>query len=582
MEIRIKARDGTARLAEYKLRSGRKITLPTFFPVYNPHIPLITPREMRELGVETLITNAYIIWRDRRLASIAEEKGIHRLLDFDGVVMTDSGAYQVWMYGDIEVTNEEIVEFQTRIGVDIGTFLDFIVPYGASREEAEEGVRRTVEAARIAREVGGENVTWMGTAQGSTYTDLVRENARRIAELGFEYFAVGALKVATTSWIFSPQVDYVLAALDAFPRNRPVHLWGLGHPATFALFVLMGVDSFDSAAYALYARAGRYMTPSGTLLLSELEEFPCECPVCSKYSPEELRKMEKEKREKLLALHNLHVTIAEMKRIREALRGEYLFEYVQERVRAHPSLLEAYIHLLKNHGDWLLEFTPFPKSSGFFWSGEESKHRPEVVRAKRLLERVKMGRSFKKEPFGEVPFGLKYTYPFGQSHVPFQVEPEEEPAPEDVVRAVITYQFGVDIGDVEVEVRRGRARKVYQGGTYIGMIRPSDGFFVPSMEGARRLAKRIRGMGHKIVVAEEAVGPVSEGRSVFAKFVLEADPDLHPNEEVIVLSPSGEVIATGKAVLSARELKEFRHHVAVKVRHHLRSSKGRGDPQGQA
>ncbi len=568
MEIRIKARDGAARLAEYRLRSGRKLILPTFFPVYNPNIPLITPKELQEkFHWDNIITNAYILWRHPKWSKSV--KDIHAFLGFDGVVMMDSGAYQIWMYGDIEASNEEIIEFQNKIRPDIGTFLDIILPYNVDRRRAEVGVRETIQAAKIAKDMGSEEISWLATAQGSTYTDLVEENAREIVDLDFDYYAVGTLKVATNQWLFRPQVDYIMAALAHFPRSKPVHFWGLGHPATFALFVLMGIDSFDSASYALYAKDGRYMTTYGTLKLEEIEEFPCECPVCSSYTPRELRDMEPSKKQKLLAEHNLYVILAEIRRIREAIRGEYLFEYVQERVRSHPGLLEAYRYLLEKHGEYLKENTPFPKSRGFFWGGEESALRPEVRRAKELLKNIPAKRYFRKKPFGKIPLGLKYTYPFGQSHIPFEEEPREEPKPEEVVKCVLKYQWRIDVeGDIQAEVRRGKVRKVYINQQYVGMIRPSDGFFIPSIHGARMIAEKDNTMKNKVVVSEEAVEPVSKGRSVFAKFVLMFDPDLHPNQEVIVLSPSGEVIATGKAVLSAREIKEFSHHVAVKIRHH--------------
>ncbi len=568
MEIKIKARDGAARLAEYRLRSGRKLLLPTFFPVYNPNIPLITPKEIEEeLRWDAIITNAYILWRHPQHSK--RVKDIHRFLQFDGVVMMDSGAYQIWMYGDIEATNEEIIEFQNKIRPDIGTFLDIILPYDVDRQRAERGVEETIRAAKIAKEMGSEHISWLATAQGSTHLDLVEKNARAIVDLDFDYYALGTLKIATAQWLFRPQIDYVMRAFSVFPRSRPVHFWGLGHPATFSLFVLMGFDSFDSASYALYAKDGRYMTPYGTLKLEEIEEFPCECPVCTRYTPRELREIEPEKRTRLLALHNLHVILAEIRRIREAIRGEYLFEYVQERVRSHPRLLEAFRYLLERYGEYLKGQTPFPKSTGLFWSGEESGLRPEIQRAREMVKRVRSQRFFEKGPLGRIPLGLKYTYPFGQSHIPFHDDPEAEPTPEEVVRAVIAYQWGVELeGRVEAEVRRGKVRRVYVDGKYVGTIRPADGFFIPSIEGARMIAERDRSMRNKVVASREAAPFVARGKSLFARFVVDFDQDLHPNQEVIILDPDGNVIATGKAVLSAREMRDFSHHVAVKIRHH--------------
>ncbi len=559
MRVRIRARDGAGRLMEVKLNSGRKFTTPAFFPVINPNIPTVTPEDIKRVGFDTLITNAYILWRKKRIGKI------HKMLNFDGIIMMDSGAYQRWMYGDIEVTNEEIVEYQNKLSPDIGTFLDVVMPHNISREEAERGVNETLEGARVCKELGDKKITWMGTVQGSVYKDLVSKNAKGLVKLGFEYFALGSLKVATNEWLFWPQVDYVVSALRLLPRDRPVHFWGLGHPATFSLFVLMGLDTFDSASYILYARDNRYMTPNGTLRLEEMEEFPHSCEVCSKYTPKELMEMDPGKRTYLLAIHNLHVIREEILRIREALRDESLFELVQERVRSHPGLYAAYIHLLKKYGKFLEEFTPFPKKSGIFMVGREFALRPEVRRAKRLAKNVKAEKRFKKGPF-EVPLGLKYTFPFGQSHIPFFEEPPEDPSPQEQLKSILQYQWGVELkGDVRIEVRRGRVRKVWVDDVYVGMVRPRDGFFIPTVEGARLL-----GIKEPFVEVDDTAAPfVAQGRSVFAKFVVSCSPHIVPNTEVIVVY-NGEIIATGKAVLSSREMKTFENHVAVKVRHHIR------------
>ena len=568
MEVRLKGRDGAGRILEVRLNSGRRMITPTFFPVYNPNIPLITPEEIRkEFGWKEVITNAYIIWRHPKLYKEALEKGIHSFLNFDGVVMMDSGAYQIWQYGRIEVSNEEIVQFQGEIKPDIGTFLDVVMPHNISYQEAAEGVKQTLLNAEICRELGSEEVSWLATVQGSVYPDLVKAAAERLRELNFEYYALGSLKIATNEWKFKPQIDYAVSGLSILPRDRPVHFWGLGHPATFGLFVLMGFDSFDSASYALYAKDDRLMFPWGTERLRNLEEIPYTHPELRKYSVKEILELPKDERMKLLAKHNLWIILEEIRAIREAIRGEYLFEYVQERVRSHPGLYEAYRYLLEKYYNYLDEFTPFTKKHGLFSVGEEFSLRPEVRRAKEKLKAFKEGVEY--PPFGRVPETLLYTYPFGQSLVPFREEIEPRFDPVDQARDIIRYQWGVELDrtKLSVEVRRGRARRVFYEGKYIGMIRPYDGSFVPSLEGARILKGQLPFPKFRVVVDEEAKGPVSEGKSVFTKFVLDVDPDLRPNQEVLVVDPDDEVVAVGKLVLSPREIQEFSSHVAVKVRH---------------
>jgi 7-cyano-7-deazaguanine tRNA-ribosyltransferase len=117
-----------------KLKVGNKVVrTPALLPVINPHIPLISPNEMGAMGIEAVITNAYIFYKSEEFRAPAERRGLHRLLEFDGVIMTDSGAFQQSVYGDIDITNKEVIEFQTTIGSDIVTPLDIPTPPTSTR-----------------------------------------------------------------------------------------------------------------------------------------------------------------------------------------------------------------------------------------------------------------------------------------------------------------------------------------------------------------------------------------------------------------------------------------------------------------
>ncbi len=140
------------------------------------------------------------------------------------------------------------------------------------------------------------------------------------------------------------------------------------------------------------------------------------------------------------------------------------------------------------------------------------------------------------------------------------------------LRAVADYQFGPGAGEVlfpdEVEVVRsktGRIRHVRLRGRLLATLRASDGLLSLTIHGAERLSGFL-GRRHKVVVAGEAAPFVAEGKSVFAKHVLEADPEIRPGDEVIVVGPNGRLLAVGKALLSGREMLFFRRGVAVKVR----------------
>ena len=124
LEFEIRDRDAGARLGRLKVK-GRVVETPLFLPVYNPNIPIITLSEMEKYGFKAIMTNAYIIYKNEVLREKALKEGIHALLNFDGVVFTDSGAYQSFK-GRLELRQEEIVKFQENIGVDVGVMLDEI------------------------------------------------------------------------------------------------------------------------------------------------------------------------------------------------------------------------------------------------------------------------------------------------------------------------------------------------------------------------------------------------------------------------------------------------------------------------
>ena len=233
-------------------------------PVINPNIQLIPPREMRNFGAEILITNSYIIYRKEELKNVALEKGLHGLLGFDGPIMTDSGSFQLSVYGSVEVTNEEILGFQQKIGSDIIVPLDIPTPPDVHYRRAEEELSVTAERLEAARKfIQGEQLL-AGPVQGSTYPELREKAASHLKDLNFEVYPLGAVVPLMETYRYAELVDVIAASKKGLSPASPVHLFGAGHPMMFALAVALGCDLFDSAAYALYAKDGRYITVNGT------------------------------------------------------------------------------------------------------------------------------------------------------------------------------------------------------------------------------------------------------------------------------------------------------------------------------
>ena len=370
-------------------RAGVTVETPALLPVVNPNLQQIEPGTLAdEFGAEILITNAYVVHQTDALRDEALERGLHDLLDFSGAIMTDSGSFQLAEYGAIDVTSREILEFQRAIGSDIATPVDIPTPPDADREQAErdlETTRERLDAASSSFDPG--EMLCSAPIQGSTYADLREAAARHAYGTGLDVFPIGAVVPLLNGYRFAETVDVIAAAKRGLGADAPVHLFGAGHPMMFALAVAMGCDLFDSAAYALYARDDRYLTLRGTEQLSDLTYFPCSCPVCVGWTPDELRSAPASERERLLSRHNLHVTYAEMRTIKEAIRAGDLLELVETRARAHPTMLDGY-RALVSHSPQLERSEPATKRRPFFYLSTESADRPEVYRHHRRLSRL--------------------------------------------------------------------------------------------------------------------------------------------------------------------------------------------------
>jgi len=383
MSFEILSRDLLARIGRFETKSG-VVETPLLFPVINPGIQPIPPKTLEEeFGCRALITNAYII--NKNFKETAVEKGLHKFLNFSGSIMTDSGAYQLLIYKGIETTPKEIVQFQEAIDTDIATILDIPTGWGVPKEYARYTVKETIKRAKALEKMKSrDDLAWVGPVQGGQYLDLVAKSAKEMGKLPFQIHALGSPTPVMEQYKFDTLVDMIVTAKMNLPPDRPLHLFGAGHPFMFSLAVALGCDLFDSAAYALFARDDRYLTESGTARLDEMEYFPCSCPACNKRDPETVRALPKEERQKLLAEHNLHVSFCELRRIKQAITEGRLWEHMEMRAHGHPSLLQALKKVAK-YSEYMEQQSPVTKKGGIFFFTSLGLARPEVVRYRRNL-----------------------------------------------------------------------------------------------------------------------------------------------------------------------------------------------------
>ena len=454
MSFQVHGKDLLGRIGTIRTKSG-SFTTPHMFPVLDPTSRILSSDFFDQAGIKAIMTNAYLLRRSRRETGTAD---VHEVLEYEQTVATDSGAYQILEYGKVGVKPAEIIEYQEEINTDIGIILDVPTGYHSSPERARWTVDETVRRADEAlRQVTRKDILWMGPVQGGVYLKEVQRSAQEMARRDFPIYALGSPTELMETQRFDVLVDMIVTAKRELPPGKPFHLFGAGHPALFPFLVSLGCDLFDSAAYALYARTGRYLTPEGTLLLGDMTEFPCLCPACVDTTPNEVMMSNPSDREKRLIQHNLWVCFSELGRIREAIRRGRLWELLELRAHIHPSMTKCFARI-REYSDVIEKSTPSVKPHGIFFFGESTDSRPENVRyisklSGAAIERRKLvlllpgrwrrpfhedpryesvSKTFRDEervsicfysiPYGPVPLELDETFPIAQTE---SVDPKE-------------------------------------------------------------------------------------------------------------------------------------------------------------
>lgn len=384
MDFEVLETDLLGRIGRLEVK-GKSIETPYLFPVVHPIKQQVSTKKIREIGFNGVMTNSYIAYRRARNESV--ERGIHDLIGFDGLVMTDSGGYQVLEYGEVEISYREIADFQAKIGTDIAVTLDKPTGDTLSRKRAAETVRKSlVDAIKTKKEFGGCGTEWVGPVQGGLFPDLLRKSATELVKAGFRFLALGSPVQIMENYRFSELVRMISEVRNAIPFSIPLHLFGAGHPLTIALAVALGCDTFDSASYILFARQGRYMTESTVLSIENMEYLPCSCEVCIKRSISEIREMERQERTSLVALHNLYILRNELLRTKQAIAEGRLWDLLHERASSHPSLMDAFISVALGASS-MVDTTRVVKQRGLFIRSSIDFLRPEIQSSRKMLER---------------------------------------------------------------------------------------------------------------------------------------------------------------------------------------------------
>jgi len=356
-----------------KARHGRLTTAhgvietPAFMPIGTQgSVKGVSPRELHELNAQIILGNTYHLFVRPGLDVIKHFGGLHKFMNWDGPILTDSGGYQIFSLAKLRKITEHGVEFQNHIdggqafispeiametqgalGGDIAMALDECVPYPCEYDYAAQSAEMTTRWAKRCLEWkrrNGETAErgfagspdrrfvdsmLFGIVQGATFEDLRKQSAEAIVELNFDGYAIGGVSVG------EPEKEMMRAVESAepfLPRDKPRYAMGLGTPPQLLQMIARGMDMFDCVLPTRLARNGTAFTATGTLNLKNAEfaldkspiEENCACHACQQFSRGYIRhliKVEEILGLRLITLHNLDFYLNLMTRARSEIEN---------------------------------------------------------------------------------------------------------------------------------------------------------------------------------------------------------------------------------------------------------------------
>ncbi|WP_128425798.1 tRNA guanosine(34) transglycosylase Tgt [Gudongella oleilytica] len=351
---------------ETKARLGRIVTphgeieTPVFMPVgTRATVKTMTPEEVKDLGAKIILSNTYHLYLKPGHDLVKEAGGLHRFMNWNGPILTDSGGFQVFSLGELRKIKEEGVEFRSHIdgskhfispetsidiqnalGSDIMMCFDECVPYPADYEYAKQSMERTTRWAKRCKE---HHKDWntqalFGIVQVGMFRDLREQSAKDLVEMDFCGYAVGGLSVGEPMDVMCEVLDYTTPLL---PRDKPRYLMGVGSPDYLFEAVIRGIDMADCVLPTRIARNGTAMTSHGKVVIRNgkySRDFTpldpeCDCYTCRNYTRAYIRHLfnvDEILALRLTTIHNLYFLIKLMERIREAIKEDRLLELKDE------------------------------------------------------------------------------------------------------------------------------------------------------------------------------------------------------------------------------------------------------------
>ena len=329
---------------------------PIFMPVgTQASVKGVSPEELKELGAGIILSNTYHLFLRPGMELVREAGGLHKFMNWDRAILTDSGGFQVFSLGDLRKITEEGVTFRSHIdgsrkflspevsrqvqmalGSDIVMAFDECVPYPADYDYAKQSTERTTRWAQRCKDtMTSEQQGLFGIVQGGMYKDLRTRSVQELVAMDFPGYAVGGLSVGEPKELMYEMLEHTVSQL---PQTKPRYLMGVGTPDCLVEGVLHGIDMFDCVFPTRVARNGTAMTWTGRLVMKNAEythdfrpiEEGCGCYACRHYTRAYIRHLVRANEIfglRLLSLHNLYFLQSFMRELRQSILEDRFTEF---------------------------------------------------------------------------------------------------------------------------------------------------------------------------------------------------------------------------------------------------------------
>lgn len=333
---------------------------PTFMPVgTQATVKTMSPEELKEIGSGIILSNTYHLWLRPGHDIIKEAGGLHKFMNWDRPILTDSGGFQVFSLSKFRTIEEEGVHFrhhlngsklflspekateiQNALGADIMMAFDECPPYPATFEYMKASVERTSRWAERCLTAHGRpnDQALFGIIQGGEFEALRKQSAKDLVSLDFPGYAIGGLSVGESKEVMNEVLEFTTPLL---PQDKPRYLMGVGSPGSLIDGAIRGIDMFDCVLPTRIARNGTLMTSEGRLVVRNAKysrdfgplDPNCDCHVCKNYSRayiHHLIRAEETFGIRLTSYHNLYFLLSLMEQVRDAIRTDSLGDFREE------------------------------------------------------------------------------------------------------------------------------------------------------------------------------------------------------------------------------------------------------------